>query len=211
MHYLHTSYFIILSHTSSYTITRYFKENFQLFPRTIWRCSRWKWAHLTSLVARTPWQGPQWTSQTLQTSHNAKSRLGKTRKTGRTDFRVQRHTTTYNDMFDNDLKDVWEWIQGVSYWQDMCMHWLQSSGKQPLVAASVLLGAQDSQAMISVLYLYIYIHITCILFPDGLPAASHGVNSLQGQGLVVFVCRVCWTQLVIMESQQTRVLLLGTW
>ena len=83
----------------------------------------------------------------------------------------------------------------------MCMHWLQSSGKQPLVAASVLLGAQDSQAMISVLYLYIYIciyiyiyiyiYITCILFPDGLPAASHGVNSLQGQGLVVFVCRVC--------------------
>ena len=39
------------------------------------------------------------------------------------------------------------------------MHWLQSSGKQPLVAASVLLGAQDSQAMISVLYLYIYIYI----------------------------------------------------
>lgn len=35
MHYLHTSYFITLSHTSSYTITLYFKENFQLFPRTI--------------------------------------------------------------------------------------------------------------------------------------------------------------------------------
>ena len=66
-------------------------------------------------------------------------------------------------MFGNDLTDVWQRIQGVSYWQNKCMHRLQSSGKQPLVAASVLFGAQDSQAMTSIIYIYIctnsYTHV----------------------------------------------------